>query len=149
MSSPRKWLARAARKSGLLLLIALVPALLCAGFHPRRPSWHAFPKSIPEITFEEINHSRLTVLFIDARPLRSNDEPGIPGGLPLVEARWDEQLPAIIDAWTPETRLVVYCDTDHRSAGERIAIRLRRELALPGIYFLKGETNIWNQGTAR
>jgi rhodanese-related sulfurtransferase len=125
----------------VLLVLAAIPALVSAYIH--RDLFQTPPPANDETTWEQIAAWRRAtppehILLVDARPDAAYATAHAPGALPLNEAHWEEQLPAIIAALRDGTRIVVYCDDTLCDASRAVATRLRRELALPGILVLKG-----------
>lgn len=83
------------------------------------------------------------VLWIDARSEAEYRVRHVPGALRLTNADWDRQVTAVLDAWRPGTRIVVYCGGGNCAVSEDIARRLRGELGLPDVYFLHGGLESW------
>jgi rhodanese-related sulfurtransferase len=143
MTSGQDILSRIRKQAGGLLLIAVVPALLTAAFHPRRPVWSRDLAVLPEVTWSEAAGWRGLVLFVDARTEAAYEHAHIPGAISLNVARWEEQLPALIKAWRPGMRMVVYCD-DHRcDESQAVARRLRRDMGVNAVFVLKGGWGAW------
>lgn len=91
--------------------LALVPALVVAFVHPKRPPWRfrAFLEG---------------PLWADARPLADYRKSHVPGALPLNEDEWDTLLMAVVEAWRPGRPLVVYCDGKRCDDSHSVAKRL-------------------------
>jgi rhodanese-related sulfurtransferase len=132
----------AVRQSLTLLLLALVPALVAAFVHPRRPAC-APPDGLSEVAWREVAGWPVPPLIIDARPAVDHAAARIPGALPLESARWEEQLPRIIEQWRPDAPILVYCGDEACGASRDVARRLKSELGLPGLYVLKGGWRAW------
>ena len=136
-------LLRAVRPAARLLLVALVPALLAATFHPRRPAWSKDQAMVPETAWSTVQRWRGLVLVIDARNTAAFARQHIPGALPLREKHWEEQLPAMIKAWRPGAKVVVYCDNEVCTTSQSVARRLRRDLGNNDVFVLKGGWGAW------
>ncbi len=134
---------RSLRQSAALLAAALVPALLEAAWHPRRPSWSLADASAPGVTWAQVAGWREPALLIDARPAADYEARHIPGALPLSGPRWEAELPPIIQAWRPGRRVVVYCDDAGCGASQEVARRLRRELGIDEVFVLNGGWGAW------
>ncbi len=134
---------RALRQSAALLVVALIPALLAAAFHPRRPSWLPTPADQAEVTLAEIATWGAPALWVDARDAAAYAKQHVPGALALDEAHWESDLPAFIKAWQPGMKVVVYCDDRACGASQAVAQRLRRELGIGQVYVLKGGWSAW------
>jgi rhodanese-related sulfurtransferase len=136
------WL-RGARQAGLILLVALVPAVLAAWFHPRPPVWSRDQAVVPEVEWRTVQQSHSPTLLIDARNAAAYEHDHIPGALCLGASPEDGGMMAVARAWQPGTRLVVYCDSPRCDAAQSVARRLRRELGLKDIVVLKGGWSAW------
>ncbi len=56
------------------------------------------------------------VLWIDAQSAAAYGRSHIPGAIPLSDEAWDVQFESILARWTPEKRIVVYCQPPCQSA---------------------------------
>lgn len=137
--------APARRETGFLLLLALVPALLAGWLHPQRLSWAWDRPAAPEVTVKEIAGWTASVLWVDARPTAAYAQKHIPAAILCNEDAWEEHLPALLAAWQPGMRVVVYCDGQACAASQAVAMRLHRELELPDLYVLQGGWTAWQQ----
>lgn len=134
---------RALRQSAALLAAALVPALGAAFFHPLRPSWSLTAVESGQVTWAQVRRWPGRVLLVDARDTTAYRRRHIPGALPLDESRWNRDLPAVIRAWRPGDRVVVYCDSEACDTSADVARRLRREMGIARVYVLKGGWAAW------
>ena len=127
------------RRILLLLLLAVVPALFTAWFHPRHPDWHEAWHAIPSVTLAQLQAQPVPShrLWIDAREPAAYAKSHLPGALNLSETTWEASLPAVIDAWTPEQQVIVYCDGGGCQASRATARRLRTELGADNIVILR------------
>jgi 3-mercaptopyruvate sulfurtransferase SseA len=48
-----------------------------------------------------------------------------------------------VDRWTPQVRVVVYCDGQGCDASRDVARRLQKELSLHKVFVLKGGWDAW------
>ena len=138
-------LLRGSRQAGLILLVALVPAVLAAWFHPRHPVWSRDQAAVPTVEWRAVQHSHSPILLIDARNAAAYEHDHIPGALWLGASPEDGGMVAVARAWQPGTQLVVYCDSPHCDAAQSAARRLRRELGLKDIVVLKGGWSAWTE----
>lgn len=143
MSQQPSMLGRALKQAGVLLLAALIPVLLTAAFHPRRPAWSRDQAMVTEVTLDTLGQWRGAVLLVDARGAAAYERQHIPGALSLSGGKWDDLLEALAKEWRPGMRVVVYCDNRNCGASQSVARRLRRELAVADIYVLKGGWDAW------
>ena len=87
-----------------------------------------------------------TTVWIDAR---SDDEfarDHVPGAIALNEDRWNELLPQMLAAWSPEKRVVIYCSSQSCGASRDVAQRLRADARLPNVFVLAGGWEEWLKG---
>ena len=124
------------RRIVVLLLIAAIPAVAVALWHPRKPSWQKWGGDLREISLKQVASE--DAVWIDARSEAAYQRGHIPGAVSLDEARWEESLPALVAAWRPGVRLVVYCDGADCGTSRSVARRLKREFGWQEIYVLKG-----------
>lgn len=143
---------RAPRRSGKwpwwgellgLLLVAAGPAMGCAWVLPRweRP----VPVGPGEVALAQAEAWGSRVLWLDARAARDYQEAHLPQALSLNEDQWNERLAAVVEAWRPETVVVVYCDQRRCGAGHDVARRLTRELQWEQVYVLAGGWQQWQR----
>ncbi len=130
----RKWVAQIAG----LMAMAAIPAGLAAWTHPRRPAWNS-----DEVQVAVAEDLRDRVLWVDARPPAEYELAHIPGAIALHEETWDEELGALLDVWTPEKVVVVYCSTLSCQTSHDVAKRLREEVALKDVRVLAGGWESW------
>ena len=138
-------LAISLRQAGALLLIALLPAVVAATLHPRKPAWSREQMAEPEITMAQVAHWEGRVLWVDARPEAEYQRQHAPGAVWLAEERWEQQLPEFLRAWRPGLRVVVYCNDTGCALSQSVARRLRRETSIDGIFVLKGGWTAWRE----
>lgn len=135
--------SRPLRDCGLLLLLAVVPALLTAWLHPKHPDWAWSRPAVEQVTLDEVSRWAAPVLWVDAREAGAYAKQHVPGAVLLNETEWNRLLPGFLAAWRPESRVVVYCNTGQCDASEVVALRLRRELNLTDVFVLKGGWSAW------
>jgi rhodanese-related sulfurtransferase len=143
MNAQADYFSRVIRQAGGLVLLALVPAVFTAGFHPRRPAWSQDEIRVPEVTWSAAQRWRGWVLPVDARSSAAFASQHLPGALPLNEAQWEEQLPAVINAWRPGARVLVYCASQGCETSQSVARRLQREMGIGDVFVLKGGWSAW------
>ena len=98
---------------------------------------------VPEVTWSTMVQWQGQVLLVDARSAAEYSREHIPGALPLSEAQWEEQLPAVIKAWRPDAKVVVYCASPSCGTSQAVARRLRRDLDSKEVSVLKGGWRAW------
>ena len=137
---------RSLRELGVVCLLAIVPALLAAWLHPRRPPAFA-DDGIASLSVGEVSNlgPGQAVLWIDARPEAAFRAGHVPGALRLAEDDWETLLPHVVDAWSPSAFVIVYCDHVACDSSRQVAARLKRELPIERIHVLEGGWEAWNQ----
>jgi rhodanese-related sulfurtransferase len=127
----------------LLLGLALVPALLAAWLHPKRPEWSWTRPVVTELALADAVRLTPPVVWVDARPDEEYSARHVPGAVPLNEDRWEERLPDFMAAWRPGARVVVYCNSQRCDASREVAVRLRHELQIDNVFVLQGGWTAW------
>jgi rhodanese-related sulfurtransferase len=135
--------AEVCRKAVLLLALSLVPALLAAWLHPKRPVWSWTRPAVSEIALTDAQRLPPPVVWVDARPEKEYQARHVPGAISLDESHWEELLPGFIGIWQPGARVVVYCNSQECDASHEVASRLRRELQIDDVLVLQGGWNAW------
>lgn len=128
-----------------LLLLAALPALLAGWLHPKRPALSWTRPGVAEVSLREIESWSGQILWVDARTEDVYRKQHVPGAISLNESGWEQQLPNFIEAWQPNLRIVVYCDSTACDASQAVALRLQRELKLTDIHVLKEGWAAWQK----
>lgn len=125
----------------VLFSLALIPAVAAGLWHPSRPSWQADQLREGEVTLDTVRAWAGPVLWLDARSAEAYETDHMPGAQLLNEDNWEALIEPVFMAWDPgppETRVVIYCDSQACSASEEVAERLRDETGWPDVYVLHG-----------
>jgi rhodanese-related sulfurtransferase len=133
----------------MILLVALIPAAIAAMFHPRHPGWSREQAVIREVEWTAVRQWCEPVLMVDARSAAAYARGHIPGALSLFGGPGDGAMAALVAAWHPGTRILVYCDSPRCDAAQSAAGRLRRELGIEEVYVLKGGWSAWVEAQTR
>jgi rhodanese-related sulfurtransferase len=133
------------RDCALLLLTAAAPAMLTFWLHPKRPVWSWTKPAVEQVNLVEIARWTGPVLWVDAREAGAYAKQHVPGAVLLNETEWNRLLPGLLEVWQPESKIVVYCNTQECDASKDVALRLKRELNLTEIHVLKGGWAAWQQ----
>ncbi|HUJ44214.1 MAG TPA: rhodanese-like domain-containing protein [Opitutaceae bacterium] len=140
---PAVW-PRILGQAGVVLLVAVAPALLAAAWHPRRPAWSRDETRVPEVVWTTVQDWRGQVLFVDARSADAYGRQHIPGALSISKGGgWEALFQTVVAAWRHGARVVVYCDDKGCDASQSVARRLRQELGVSDVYVLKGGWSAW------
>lgn len=133
---------RALKEAGILLAIALVPAIISGTVQVRFRGLGSAGGSGDEVTVEEVREWP-AVLWVDARSRAMFEKRHIPGAVLLNAAEWDDLLTAFFDAWNPDVPVVVYCDSASCDASHAVAARMRETVGLEDVHVLKGGWEAW------
>jgi rhodanese-related sulfurtransferase len=131
------------RQSAFLLVLALVPAALQAFYYREKVSWQTPVAGSEMVTVAQARSWGDNAIWIDARPAEEFEQKHVPGAVSLNEDRWNELLPQVLTAWSPEKRVVVYCSSESCGASREVARRLREEAGLKNVFVLEGGWEAW------
>lgn len=95
------------------------------------------------VTLEKVRDWAGEVQWVDARSAPEFERSHIPGAQWINEENWEEQLPALLLAWEPDRKVVVYHRGANADASERVARRLRSDLGQQEVYILQGGFEAW------
>ncbi len=127
-----------------ICLLALLPAVGAAFFHPQRPSWN--PESVKEgeVLLSEALKQGDRILWVDARSSKDYEADHIPEAVNLNETEWEGGQMRVFEAWKPDQIVVVYCSSVGCQESYRVAQRLR-DAGLPAVQVLKGGWEAWQK----
>lgn len=128
------------RAAGLLLVVALVPALLSVLLHPLKPEWERTGDVSLATTAAWTD-----VLWVDARGPAAFSKGHIAAAQNLTPAAWDSQVESVLQVWKPGMRVVVYCDGHGCEASHEVAARLKTELGFENVHVLTGGWDAWRK----
>jgi rhodanese-related sulfurtransferase len=134
------------RQSVLLLALALLPAAGQALYLRDKVSWQSPVPASEMVTITDARGWGTNAIWVDARPEVEFEQEHVPGALPLNEDRWNELLPQMLAAWSPEKRVVVYCGSESCGSSREVARRLRKEAQLKNVFVLEGGWESWRGG---
>ncbi len=137
------------RQAVLLLGLAFLPAIGQALYFRGNPAWQAKPPDAHEVTLAQAKSWGQSVLWVDARPNGEFEKGHVPGAFSLNEDDWNGLLPAVLAAWKPEGKVVVYCSRKSCNASHSVAERLRNEAGLKNVYVLPGGWEEWEENAHR
>ena len=133
-------LARGIRQLAVLLCIAIIPALLLAGWRAAdaRPASLGAGEIMPDAA-ERFSAS--STQFVDARSREDYARGHAPGAVLLNTAEWESLIAGFYDAWEPGKNVIVY-GRARSDEPTTVANRLRVESKLENVFVLKG---IWEE----
>ena len=133
------------RQALLLLGLAFLPAIGQAVYHRSTAPWNEPALGEGEVRLTQARDWGDTVIWVDARPDEQFQRDHIPLAIQLNEDRWDELLPQLLEKWSPDKRIVVYCSTQSCALSHDVARRLRVQAGLSNVYVLHGGWEAWQQ----
>jgi rhodanese-related sulfurtransferase len=131
------------RQTIALLALAFIPAIGHAVLERHHITWDEGTLLPDEVTLEQANAWGDSVLWVDARPDEQFAKQHVDGAISLNEDRWNELLPTMLTAWSPEKHTVVYCSSQSCALSHQVAKRLREEAGLKDVYVLHGGWERW------
>ena len=136
-------IARALRQAGLLLVLALLPAIVSGALQLR---WKdSAPLAPGEVRASTVREWGDKVQWVDARSRDKYEADHIEGAILLNEEEWSKLVPAFLEAWDPDRPVVVYCDGGSCELSQAVARRLREELKIGDVHVLKGGISAWSK----
>ncbi len=133
----------AVRQALLLVALAFVPAIGQAIYFRNKVSWQSPVPASELVTVDQARSWDDNVIWVDARPAEEFEQDHIPGAFSLNEDRWNELLPQFLGQWSPEKKVVVYCNEQSCNASREVAKRLRDEAQLKNVFVLDGGWESW------
>jgi rhodanese-related sulfurtransferase len=126
------------RQGFLLLVIAFLPAIGEALYFRDRIPWASPVPASELVQVETAKAWGSSALWVDARPDDQYAQGHFPNALPLNESGWDKQLRPVLEKWSEEKKIVVYCSTQSCGTSREIADRLRKQAQLKNVFVLDG-----------
>jgi len=140
-------IARALREAGLLLVLALLPAIISGAL---QLGWNdSAPLAPGEVRASTVREWGDKVQWVDARSRDKYEADHIEGAILLNEEEWNKLAPKFAEAWDPDLPVVVYCDGGSCELSHAVARRLREEFKIgegsAKVYVLKGGITAWSK----
>lgn len=132
-----------AAEAAALIALAALPAIGEGILLRHNLSWYSPVPPGESITVFDAIALGDSALWIDARPQDDFEREHVPGAVSLNEDHWNEMLPRILENWTPDKRIVVYCSSEGCGASREVARRLRSEAQLRNVFVLEGGWEAW------
>jgi rhodanese-related sulfurtransferase len=132
-----------ARQVAALLCLALLPAIAQALYLRGKVSWQTPVAASQMIGVREAIALGDGALWLDARPDAEFEHEHVPGAIQLNEDRFNELLPQMLQVWSPQRKVVVYCSSQACGASREVARRLRNEAGLTNVFVLEGGWEAW------
>jgi rhodanese-related sulfurtransferase len=131
------------RQALLILGLAFLPGIGQAIYYRHQLSWQTAPLLPDEVKLAQVEEWGDAVLWVDARPNEQFAQKHVPGAVLLNEDHWQELLPPMLAAWSPEKKTVVYCSTQSCALSHEVARRLKNEAGLKDVFVLHGGWEAW------
>ena len=122
------------RQAFWLWSVAVIPAMLSAVFF--QVEWN---REDNRVSLEEVGSWAGTqIIWVDARSREKYEAGHWPDAINLNPDEWDMQVPGFLEVWSPDARIVVYCDSEACGASEEIASGIREDFGHEAVYILDG-----------
>jgi rhodanese-related sulfurtransferase len=131
------------RQALVLLALAVVPAVGEAIYFRKNVSWQSPVRASEMVDVDQARAWGNDVTWVDARPDEEFARDHVPGAISLNEDRWNELLPGLLNVWSPDKKIVVYCSSQSCNASREVARRLRNEAQLKNVFVLKDGWEAW------
>jgi len=131
------------RQALVLIALAFLPGIGQAVYFREKVSWHSPIPASEMVTLTQARAWGENAIWVDARPDEEFQRDHVPGAILLNEDRWNELLPLLLEKWSPEKRVVVYCSSQSCSASREVERRLRHEAQLKNVFVLEGGWEEW------
>lgn len=128
---------------GLILGFSVLAGALTWAFHPSMPAFSDGRLAENEVTLANLPGSEDAIIWVDARTEEEFESGHIPGAILVNEDEWERGLLRIFDVYTPDSLVVVYCDSETCHASKVVAARLASDLQSSNIYYLRGGWQSW------
>jgi len=135
---------RTLRELLLLIGVAALPAALGVALHPELADRHRAGLPPDAVRPTEVDAWGDTVLWVDARDAAAFDRRHVPGAIRLDENTFSQSLGQLVTVWTPDMRLVIYCDSSTCARSRELAVRLR-DAGFTDVHYLHGGWEAWSQ----
>jgi len=138
---------KALREVCVLAAVAALPAALALALHPELTDRARTGLAPDAVRPAEVAAWTAPVLWVDARDAAAFARGHVPGAVRLDEDNFSASLGGVLAAWSPDMRVVVYCDTAACSRSRELAQRLR-EAGLSEVHHLHGGWEAWSRAHA-
>jgi len=132
-----------ARQVAALVCLALLPAIAQALYLRNKVSWQTPVAPSEMISVRDAMALGEKAIWLDARLDADFEQEHVPGAIQLNEDRFNELLPQVLQVWSPEKKVVVYCSSQACGASREVARRLRNEAGLANVFVLEGGWEAW------
>lgn len=141
------------RQAFFLVTLAFIPAIGQAVYFRGAISWQSRIAPSDTVNVPVARSWAGNAIWVDARPDSEFAAGHVPGAIQLNEDRWNELLPGLLSAWTPDKKIVVYCSAQSCNLAGDVARRLRDEVQIKDnegkncVFVLSGGWEEWQRQT--
>ena len=108
--------------------------------NPNRPN---IELASDEITLEMLAKLPKPIMVIDARSSKEFAAGHVKNAYNISESEFERHLSKFLDAWIPDSTLIVYCNPGACNSSRSIANRLKNECEMKRVYVLKDDWKKW------
>ncbi len=133
-------------------LIAILPAAGEAIYFRDKISWKSPIAASEMVNLEQAKAWSDQAIWVDARPEDEFNQDHVPGAILVNEDKWNELLPHLLEVWSPDKKVVVYCSSLSCNASREVARKLRETVQLKDakgdncVFVLEGGWEAWLKG---
>lgn len=120
------------RRLLVILLLPAILALLVFGWHPAILEPPAGEVELNEVVKQEQQ------LWVDVRSEAEYTAGRVKHAFWLTPEEWSARLPMLLQLWQPGDQVIVYCSSGDCQTSREVAFRLRAEVGLEQVFYLKG-----------
>jgi rhodanese-related sulfurtransferase len=131
------------RQALILAALAIVPAAGEAIYFRDRVSWQSPVRASEMVKVDQARAWGNNAIWVDARPDEEFARDHVPTAISLNEDHWNELLPGLLNAWSAEKKVIVYCSSQSCNASREVARRLRDEAQLKNVLVIEGGWEAW------
>ena len=126
-----------------LLFISILAGLIAICNYILNPNRPNIELASDEITLEMLTKLPQPIMIIDARSPQEFASGHVNNAYNISESEFEAHLSSFLDAWEPDSTLVVYCNPGSCNSSRNIADRLRNECGMKKVYILKDDWRKW------
>lgn len=140
------------RQAVIILVLAALPALGEAIYFRDKISWKSPVRQSEMVSVDQAREWGNATIWVDARPQAEFEQDHIPDAILLNEDNWNGLLPQLLSVWSPDKKVVVYCDSGRGcNASREVAKKLRDTVQLKDsqgnncVFVLEGGWESWQK----
>ena len=126
-----------------LLFIILIAGMIGMCNYLLNPNHPNMDLASDEITLEMLARLPQPIMIIDARSSKEFAAGHVKNAYNISESEFERHLSKFLDAWIPDSTLIVYCNPGACNSSRSIANRLKNECGMKRVYVLKDDWRKW------